>query len=241
MLRLRPYKPSDAAKIVAWVSDWDGFSAWCADLLDWPLTEASLEKLRLEFEREADRWLMTALDKSGTPTGFLMMTRADYQANSIHLGLIIVDPARRGQGLGQEMVSLALRYAREILGMERATLRVFAHNRAALACYRRCGFRETGLEGASFPHAGQMWGCYSMEGRLCRTAYEETPLRLSGGAALLCGRYLRRGWNKAGSRSSASGYMRKAVSIPRDCPAWSFRRRVAASSKRTKWLSPARV
>lgn len=92
MLRLRPYKPSDAAKIVAWVSDWDGFSAWCADLLDWPLTEASLEKLRLEFEREADRWLMTALDKSGTPTGFLMMTRADYQANSIHLGLIIVDP-----------------------------------------------------------------------------------------------------------------------------------------------------
>ena len=34
MLRLRPYKPSDAAKIVAWVSDWDGFSAWCADLLD---------------------------------------------------------------------------------------------------------------------------------------------------------------------------------------------------------------
>ena len=46
MLRLRPYKPSDAAKIVAWVSDWDGFSAWCADLLDWPLTEASLEKLR---------------------------------------------------------------------------------------------------------------------------------------------------------------------------------------------------
>lgn len=166
MLRLRPYKPSDAAKIVAWVSDWDGFSAWCADLLDWPLTEASLEKLRLGFEREADRWLMTALDQSGTPAGFLMMTRADYQANSIHLGLIIVDPARRGQGFGQEMVSLALRYAREILGMERATLRVFAHNRAALACYRRCGFRETGLEEASFPHGDQMWDCYSMEARL---------------------------------------------------------------------------
>ena len=59
-----------------------------------------------------------------------------------------------------------IRYAREILGMERATLRVFAHNRAALACYRRCGFRETGLEEASFPHGDQMWDCYSMEARL---------------------------------------------------------------------------
>ena len=117
MLRLRPYKPSDAAKIVAWVSDWDGFSAWCADLLDWPPDRSVPGKAAAwEFEREADRWLMTALDKLGTPTGFLMMTRADYQANSIHLGLIIVDPARRGQGFGQEMVSLALRYAQEILG-----------------------------------------------------------------------------------------------------------------------------
>lgn len=163
MLRLRPYKPSDAAKIVAWVSDWDGFSAWCADLLDWPLTEASLEKLRLEFEREADRWLMTALDNAGTPAGFLMMTRADYQANSIHLGLIIVDPARRGQGFGQEMVSLALRYAREILGMERATLRVFAHNRAALACYRRVGFQAVSLERGCFLHGAERWDCWSME------------------------------------------------------------------------------
>ena len=109
---------------------------------------------------------MTALDNAGTPAGFLMMTRADYQDNSIHLGLIIVAPAYRGQGYGQELVSLARRYAREILGMERATLRVFAHNRAALACYRRCGFRETGLEEASFPHGDQMWDCYSMEARL---------------------------------------------------------------------------
>lgn len=163
MLRLRPYKPADAGSVVTWIGDWDGFSAWCADLLDWPLTEASLEKCRLALEGETDRWLMTALDRAGTPAGFLMMTRANYEANAIHLGMIVVDPARRGQGLGVELVSLALRYARDILGMERATLRVFAHNAAARACYRRCGFRETGVERASFPHGAVRWDCIAME------------------------------------------------------------------------------
>ena len=37
MLRLRPYKKEDAGRIVTWVTDHDGFSTWCADLLDWPL------------------------------------------------------------------------------------------------------------------------------------------------------------------------------------------------------------
>ena len=141
-------------------------AGWAGGLLDCGVPGCVLAKVGVEFEREVERWLRPARDKSGRPAGFWMMTRADYQENCILLGVIIVAPAYRGQGYGQELVSLALRYAREILGMERATLRVFAHNRAALACYRRCGFRETGLEEASFPHGDQMWDCYSMEARL---------------------------------------------------------------------------
>ena len=46
MLRLRPYKPSDAAHIAAWVADRDTFSAWCGDKLEWPLTAGSLVSTR---------------------------------------------------------------------------------------------------------------------------------------------------------------------------------------------------
>ena len=74
-LRLRPYKKEDAGRIIAWVPDHRAFSLWCADLLDWPLTEASLEKCRLDFEDQADRWLMTALEEGGQPVGFLMMSK----------------------------------------------------------------------------------------------------------------------------------------------------------------------
>lgn len=166
MLRLRPYKMSDARRIVTWIADHDAFSAWCADKLDWPLTEASLEKCHAEFAERDDSWLMTALDETGVPVGFLMMTKADYAANSLHLGLIIVDPARRGQGLGTAFLGLVLSYARDILGMKRVTLRVFDHNTAARACYRKVGFREVSLEKESFPHGEVSWDCWNMEALL---------------------------------------------------------------------------
>lgn len=166
MLRLRPYKPADAGRIVTWVKDRDAFSAWCADLLDWPLTEASLEKCRSDFDGKDDRWLMTALDEAGTPVGFLMMTRADYAADSIHLGMIIVDSARRGQGLGTAFLRMVLTYARDILGMKRVTLRVFDHNAAAKGCYQKVGFREAALDRGAFPHGDTFWDCWSMEALL---------------------------------------------------------------------------
>ena len=166
MLRLRPYKMSDARRIVTWIADHDAFSAWCADKLDWPLTEASLEKCHAEFAERDDSWLMTALDETGGPVGFLMMTKADYIANSLHLGLIIVDPARRGQGLGTAFLGLVLSYARDILGMKRVTRPVFDHNAPAKACYRKAGFREVSLDRACFSHGTECWDCWNMEALL---------------------------------------------------------------------------
>lgn len=165
-LRLRPYKPMDTRHIVTWVKDHDTFSAWCADYLDWPLTEASLEAFCHAFDGQEDRWLMTALDERGVPVGFLMMSQADYAGNRIHLGLIIVDSSRRGQGLGTALLRLVLDYARDILGMQRVTLRVFDHNTAARACYRKVGFREVSLEKESFPHGEVSWDCWNMEALL---------------------------------------------------------------------------
>lgn len=163
MLRLRPYKPMDAKRIITWVEDRAVFSAWCADHLDWPLTEASMQRFCAAFDSQEDRWLMTALDEGGVPVGFLMMNQADYPGDSIHLGLIIVDSARRGRGLGADFLGLVLAYARDILGMKRVTLRVFDHNAAAKACYRKVGFREVSLEKGCFLCGTERWDCWNME------------------------------------------------------------------------------
>ena len=50
--------------------------------------------------------------------------------------------------------------------MQRVTLRVFDHNTAARACYRKVGFREVSLEKESFPHGEVSWDCWNMEALL---------------------------------------------------------------------------
>lgn len=162
MLRLRPYKRSDAASIITWVANQDAHSAWCADLLAWPLDQAAFDAYQEETDKKEDCWLLTALDRAGSPVGFLTMKRADYDQNSVHLATIIIASDRRGQGLGEEMLRLTLRYAREILGVSRVTLRVFDHNASARACYEKAGFRNVDYALHCFHHGGQLWSCWTM-------------------------------------------------------------------------------
>ena len=43
MLRLRPYRPGDAAAIVTWIRDEYAFRQWCADRFEhYPLTPEDL-------------------------------------------------------------------------------------------------------------------------------------------------------------------------------------------------------
>ena len=115
MLRLRPYKSSDAKFIVSWMQDQKAFAMWCADKFQYPLTEAQLHRYKEKYEQDENAWLMTALDTDGTPVGHLLMRLADYQNESIHLGFIIIDSRKRGRGYGRQMIALAIQYAFEIL------------------------------------------------------------------------------------------------------------------------------
>jgi GNAT superfamily N-acetyltransferase len=56
---------------------------------------------------------------------------------------MFVDPAARGQGIGGALVEAVSVWARA-RGAARLTLWVTDTNAAALALYRRCGFRPTG-------------------------------------------------------------------------------------------------
>ncbi len=163
MLRLRPYKAQDAKLIANWISDPVEFSKWCANRLQYPLTEEVLHDLQVKTDATEDSWLFTALDAKGIPTGFFMMSKADYAVGSVHLGFIIIDPGQRGKGYGKEMLQAAIRYAFDILGMDRITLRVFENNEVARTCYAKMGFKEIDFDPDSFSfEPGQPWGCYTM-------------------------------------------------------------------------------
>ena len=63
----------------------------------------------------------------------------------------------RGRGIGSALLREAISRAREE-GLHKLCLEVFAHNTAAIALYRRCGFAEEGRRAGQYRRAsGELW------------------------------------------------------------------------------------
>lgn len=157
-MRLRPGKYGDGREAAGWIDDERQMRMWCRDKFTYPLTKEQMEDYYRKLEEETDAWGFTAVDETGRPVGSLRITVTDYAADSAHMGFIIVSPEARGHGAGQQMVSLAVKYATEILGMKRITLKVFDCNPAAKRCYEKVGFKEEEFIAEDFPYRDEMWG-----------------------------------------------------------------------------------
>ncbi len=151
MLRLRPYKPSDANTIISWCKDEATFRMWTSDRYEsFPITEADINRKYLDNNGdcvEPDNFYpMTAFDETGI-LGHLIMRFTDEQKTILRFGFVIVDDSKRGNGYGKEMISLSLKYAFEIFKAHKVTIGVFESNASAYHCYKSVGFKE--LEGES--------------------------------------------------------------------------------------------
>lgn len=162
MIRLRPFKLSDAPALLRWQGNQKSFVQWCANLFDYPLTLAQIETYARQYAEDEQAWIMTALDEAGTPIGHFMLRLADYAANSVRLGFVIMAPEVRGKGYGQEMVRQAVRYAFDIVQMQHITLTVFANHPIAHHCYLAVGFQEDQYRRDALYYENEVWGAYDM-------------------------------------------------------------------------------
>lgn len=162
MIRIRPYKPLDAKYMTEWINNEEDFAKWCANLIKYPINYENLLEIYKEFEKTDDRYLFTTLDEDWKPIGFFMMRKVDYDKNTIHMGFVVVDKSRRNNGYGKEMMKQAVKYAFEILGVTRVTLKVFDNNEQARKCYLSVGFSDESYDRESFKYKDETWGCYFM-------------------------------------------------------------------------------
>ena len=166
-MRLRPYKPCDGDIISGWLKDEKIFNMWCAGKYHFPMTGDQLND-RYDSARENPcEFMMTALDDDGTPVGYFLLRNANWEAQSVHIGFIVIDSAKRGKGFGKQMLALAKKFCFEILGMKRITLGVFHINPRAIECYESAGFIPYGTEDEPFIFNGREWKVIEME-CICR-------------------------------------------------------------------------
>lgn len=150
MLRLRPYKNCDAKAIVTWCKDEVSFRKWTSDRYDkFPITEDDMNKKYVNCNGDCPEpdnfYPMTAFDESGI-VGHLIMRFTDEEKKNLRFGFVIVDDSKRGKGYGKEMIKLALKYAFDILKVEKVAIGAFENNPSAYYCYKAAGFKDVRLE-----------------------------------------------------------------------------------------------
>lgn len=76
--------------------------------------------------------------------GSIALNDIDYINRTATLGIFIGDSENRNQGYGGEAILLLLDYAFSYLNLQNIMLWVMEFNQRAVACYKKCGFREMG-------------------------------------------------------------------------------------------------
>lgn len=124
--RLRAAEPADLPAI-ATLAHTDGAEPWPPD--------GVAEVLAMPGCRA-----LVAVDMADRPLGFILVRTAADESEILNL---IVDPGRRGRGLGRALLTGAMRRAARD-GAEVMLLEVATDNRAALGLYKSAGFEIVG-------------------------------------------------------------------------------------------------
>lgn len=147
MLRLRPFCTIDAKTIITWTREPKEFYMWSAGLLgDFPVSEQRLLEAVSERESNPKYFPLVAFDDDNGPIGFLTIRTPGANDRKVALGYVIIDPNKRNNGYGKQMLKLALKFAFELYGANEVSLDVFDCNKQAYNCYKSVGFKETGRQ-----------------------------------------------------------------------------------------------
>lgn len=148
MIRLRPYKRCDADLINEWVREKSIFLKWGGEYFcNYPITPEIIDekysKRNGDCAEPDNFYPWTAIDEDNRPVGHFIMRYINGDTRQLRFGWVIVDESLRGKGYGKQMLILGLKYAFEILQVDKVTLAVFENNESAHWCYKKVGFTDT--------------------------------------------------------------------------------------------------
>ena len=162
-IELKPFERTDFDRLIGWIPSADFMLQWSGPQFTYPLTAAQLEEYIYTAEISPPlRYIYKAIDTaSGAVVGHIELSMVGSGSGTV-ARVLVGDPANRGRGFGRQMVGRAVEIAFGTLKLERLYLSVFEYNRAALACYKRLGFRVDRAPWRTYKVAGRDRVTYRM-------------------------------------------------------------------------------
>ena len=163
-LSLRPYQPSDAAVITSWLKSEYLMRQWCADRYErFPVTPDDMNAYHERFIDGQRSRALTMVDGNDI-VGYITLRIPDGRTDEQRIGVVIVDDSKRGQGLGKNMIRMAVDFALNKLGATKVSLGVFENNPSAIRCYESAGFVCVVASSTEcYFCLGETWNCIEME------------------------------------------------------------------------------
>ena len=142
-MKIRMFSPADSEAIISWISSEEEMFKWATDRLGmFPAAPDTLARYYAQYD-DGSHIPITAYNEYDEVEGHILIRFPDKDDDkTVRFGFVIVDPMLRGQGMGKEMLRLAIDYARFVLNVNKITIGVFENNPSALNCYKNSGFKE---------------------------------------------------------------------------------------------------
>ncbi|WP_413283191.1 GNAT family N-acetyltransferase [Vibrio sp. MA40-2] len=128
---------------------------WGGPQFKYPLTEKQLHQHY--SQQQALPFLFVVQDK---PVGFIELYK--MSSSQYRICRVFIHPEHQAKGYSIIMLKLVMKMAINRYKLNVFTLSVFAHNKAAIACYKKLGFEQKELIKGSRFFNGQAWDLIKM-------------------------------------------------------------------------------
>ena len=139
--RLEPFDPRYAHRVLSWISSPEE-AYWVAPRTAPPLTAEEV----LQWQAPGHQPFLLYETEHPEPIGYGELNVLGGSGRRYWLGHLILDPAHRGRGVGQQLTRLLIWRAFTRHAAHEVSLVVFPENRQAILCYEAAGMRPDGYE-----------------------------------------------------------------------------------------------
>jgi RimJ/RimL family protein N-acetyltransferase len=159
---LGPMDTSMLPLLTRWINNFDTLRTLGLDAR--PVTRGEEEQWLNRVTTNPDQVIFAIRDLDDMAVvGSVNLFDIDHRHQTCELGIAIMEPDRRGKGLGTEAVRLITDYAIHALEMHNVQLATYGFNWAGQRAYAKAGFKEYGRRREARLHNGKWWDIIYMD------------------------------------------------------------------------------
>jgi len=157
---LSPRSVEDAQIFTEWLNDFETTDYIGRSNL---ISTLEAEKKYLEENINAEATFAIVTLEDDKMIGTVSLESINHVHRKATLGIFIGDKDYRNNGYGTEAIRLILEYGFKYLNLNNIKLDLMSFNKRALACYKKCGFKEYGRRRKAAFINGKYYDTISMD------------------------------------------------------------------------------